>query len=266
MNKSLLILFLVSILYSVANAQDTLPTIYLDEYWQETTQKNATYYRKVVRQNYLFYVYDYYLNGQLQMSGCCEDGSCDIQTDTFRFYYPNGKLKSQCYYQNNRVIGKSVGFFEDGLPDYVCNKKENTQKCVYYHRNGMVSAIEEFEHDTILKAAKFFEPSGEVSTNRYVIIRPTFEGYEDGFYKYLEKKMYYPEDPQGNRIYGNIKFYITIDTLGKAHWGEVEGFADPYLVIALQGLTKKMPLWSPAIIHNRKTEYKVYQNINFTKE
>lgn len=247
-------------------AQDTVATTYLDKLWQKTSESNASYYRKIVRHNNKLYMYDYYMTGQLQMSGQYEDLDAQTETDTFKFYYPNGRLKREGYFLHGKAFGKWLGWHEDGTKDYVCTYKEDTHKCAYYHTNGIISSIEEYVNDTTLVAAKLWDTTGDVSANPYLEIKPTLHGYEDGYLDYFSKTLTFPEDENGNRLYGLVKFYITIDKTGKAIWGDMVGFAHPEIALAFERAVKKMPLWSPAIIHNRKTDYVLYLSFRFKED
>lgn len=263
----LLLIFFLSVTY--IRAQDTIATVLFDKNGTATTTKeNAAYYRKVVKSNAFYICYDYYINGKLKMVGSFDDKACTIKTDTFKYYYSNGQLKAQETYRNNQLFGKSFGFFEDGLADYVCNYKKASNKCVYYHRNGTISAIEEYTNDSILLDAQLWDPNGAVSKNNVLYLPPSLNGLEEdiGFKNYVSKKMTFPTDPQGNKLFGTIHFYITIDTTGKARWGDYYGFANPYLVQQIQRLVEKMPIWMPAIIHNRKCDFDINIVLSFVDE
>jgi hypothetical protein len=258
---STLILLLLCIKQS--SAQDTAAVRYLDKMWQETSRSNASYYRKIVRHHNLLYMYDYYMSGQLQMSGQYEDAAAQTPTDTFTFYYPNGQLKRKGYFLHGKAFGKWSGWFEDGTIDYVCTYKDQSHKCAYYHSNGIISSIEEFVNDTTLVAARLWDSTGDVSANTYLEIKPTLYGYEDGYRDFFTRALTFPEDENGNRLYGLVQFYVTIDKSGKAVWGDIVGFAHPEIALALERAVNKMPLWSPAIMHNRQTEYVLYLSFRF---
>lgn len=250
-------------LYIPAKSQDTSDVVYLDKLWRKTSESDASYFRKYVQSVDSYVMLDYYKSGQLQMIGKYEDSKFVLETDTFRFYYANGRLKKEGSYEHGIPIGKWIGWREDGSKDFVCTYKKATHKCAYYHPNGVVSSIEEFSGDSTLVAAQLWDESGELSTNRYLEIKPTLFGYEDGYREFFSQHMLFPEDENGNRLFGNIKFIITIDTTGKAIWEDVVGFAHPNIAHSLERAVQKMPLWSPAIIHNRKTRYELLLNFTF---
>lgn len=244
-------------------AQDTT-TVYLDKLWNETAQSNAMYYRKTVWKNETLFMFDYFINGQLQMSGQYADKDATVKTDTFKFYHRNGQLKQQGSYINDEALGEWQGWFADGKEDYVCIHKKATSKCAYYHQNGLVSAIVEFA-DTTLVSAQLWDSTGEVSSNIYLVVKPTFNGYEDGYLDYFRRAMTFPEDEQGNRLYGKVRFYITIDKTGKAIWGDMIGFAHPEIALAFERAVNKMPAWSPAIMYNRPVDYELRLTFSFVE-
>jgi hypothetical protein len=246
-------------------AQDTT-LYYLDLHWQKTDKSNAAYYRKLYEQGNEWYVSDYYIDGQLQMKGKYKDAQLKIPEDSFFFYHQNGQLKRVGSYVNGKRAGKWVNWFDDGVKDFSCTFQENTAKYVFYHPNGVVSAVEEYKNDSEFVSAKLFDSTGLISENRYLEIPPTLNGAEDGYYEYFGKTLEFPSDENGNRIYGRVKFYIIIDKTGKAKWGDIVGFAHPETALSLERAVQKMPLWSPAIYHNRVVETRLNLSFNFIED
>jgi hypothetical protein len=104
------------------------------------------------------------------------------------------------------------------------------------------------------------------STNEYLIIPPTLYGFEDGWKRFITEKMKFPEDENGKRIKANVSFWIKIDRFGKVHWGDIVGFAHPYLALELERVFEKMPLWTPAIEQNRLVDYILRLNLSFNSQ
>jgi periplasmic protein TonB len=251
--------------YSSLLAQDT-STIFLDQTWKETDKKSAVYYRKRYEKNNEWYVCDFYMSGQLQMRGKYKDYTLKVPVDSFFFYHRNGQLKTLGNHENGKRAGKWLGWFDDGTKNFSCTYKENSVKYVYYHQNGVVSAVEEYVNDSELVSAKLFDSTGAISENKYLEIPPTLNGKEDGYYEFFGKTLQFPSDENGNRLYGTVKFYIIIDKTGKAKWGDIIGFAHPETALSLERAVQKMPLWSPAKYHNRIVEYALQLSFNFRED
>jgi hypothetical protein len=250
-------------------AQVDTSVIYID--WSGNINTKKTYDTKYLRKAHLkdkWCVRDYYIeSGNLQMTGNYLDDAFEIEHDTFIFYYENGSISQRGTYKNGNKIGVWNMWFDDGKLDNKCTYKDNDiKKCVYYHYNGEVSAVAEYQHDTIILSARMWDSTGMPSTNEYLIIPPTLYGYENGWKKFMSENIGYPEDEKGNPIESDINFRVKIDRFGKVHWVDVIGFAHPILALDMENLFKKMPLWTPAILQNRAVDYILRVKLTFNIE
>ncbi len=237
---------------------------YFDSQWEPCEKGDAVYYQRITLQDKRYHLKQGYVNGQVLMEGQFLDYALTEEQDTFIMYHANGSIKEKGAYEAGKKVGVWLGWFEDGKKDFKCTyKADSTSKCAYYHYNGMLSAIEEYRNDTQLVSGTLWDSTGVVSANKYLEIPPTFEGYADGWRNYFSEHMLFPEDDQGNRLYGEVEFFVLIDKEGNVTWGDIVGFANPHMALALEKVIKKMPKWSPAVRHNRCEATKLYLRFRF---
>jgi hypothetical protein len=95
-------------------AQKTIDTWY-DEHWVDTHVQLARYFSRVEHTDSGWYRKDVYVATQKwQMLGLYEDQACTLKNGVFRYFYPNGNLKSLETYAHNKKAGLHLSFFEDG--------------------------------------------------------------------------------------------------------------------------------------------------------
>jgi hypothetical protein len=111
-----LAIFLVLFGY-VLQAQDTVYT-YLDSKWKKYKQEKANYYRKDYRnKNKSWIVTDYYLDGQLQMSGVYKEKKLKTRNGKFIRYYENGNKESEGRYSDDKREGVWIFWYENRTID-----------------------------------------------------------------------------------------------------------------------------------------------------
>jgi antitoxin component YwqK of YwqJK toxin-antitoxin module len=93
-----------------------LITRYYDYNWKETISQYASYYSVATLLDSGWYRGDYYAsNKKPQMIGLYEDADNKIANGFFRYYYPDGALKSIITYQHNYKEGPAMEYYPDGL-------------------------------------------------------------------------------------------------------------------------------------------------------
>ncbi len=264
MKKVTLAILIIFCSFKINAQVDT--SYYYYNIFGDATEKGATdihVTRKVYWQN-MWFVNDYYTNGKPMKKIQYKDFAYELAQDTLYEYHENGQLANKGAYNNGHKIGVWFSWFDDGKPNKKCTyKDDSTSKCVYYHYNGEASAVVEYIHDTTMVKARMWDSTGVPSTNEYLVIPPTLYGFEDGWKRFITENMKFPEDENGKRINANVSFWIKIDRFGKVHWGDIVGFAHPYLALELERLFEKMPLWSPAIEQNRPIDYLLRLELSF---
>ncbi len=120
MIQKLILILILTI--NISNAQ----VLYYDSLWQICNKEDASFYRVSQKEHDTIFVKDYYINGQLQMSGSYLDEKCEIKNGLFTFYYQNGQKSSEGFYRNNtregdwkywNGKGEEEGFVES-MPEY----------------------------------------------------------------------------------------------------------------------------------------------------
>jgi hypothetical protein len=104
------------LLLSIAShAQKTIETWY-DENWVESPHPQiARYYSHLDNTDSGWYRKDMYVSTQKwQMVGLYADKACTERNGDFRFFYPDGNLKSFGAFDHNKKKGLHVEFFHDG--------------------------------------------------------------------------------------------------------------------------------------------------------
>lgn len=184
-------------------------------------------------------------------------------------WHSNGYVSDSIYFDPNGN-GYSVSWFENGSINYKgthTNYKMNGT-WVYYHSNGKMSSIENYELGN-LKDKKYFDENGiQLADTTNHDHRPFFGEKDDNKNKkwgnYLEKNLRYPEGQilvNGNTV--TITICFTINEEGKVGDAYVlNPFSKEFDKAALD-VVKSSPNWIPAVEHNRKVKVNYYQNITF---
>lgn len=76
-------------------------TIYFDEKWKTTSRADAHFYRLVEKNEELYHVEDYFMNGRIQMSGVYSSLDPERKEGYFKFYRKNGTVSMEGLYINH---------------------------------------------------------------------------------------------------------------------------------------------------------------------
>ena len=179
--------FIVIILLFIAfnsNASDTT-RYYFDANWKKISQEKAVFYRKKFKNNQkIWTAFDYYKNGQIQMSGTYASKKLKSKEGNFVYYYKNGQRASEGNYSKNKRTG---------------NWK-------FWHDNGLISSEGEFVDGFKSGEWKYWFDNGVPSTNG----KYDSKGLETGYWKKFHKNGNI--DAEGNYVKGKYndvwKFYF----------------------------------------------------------
>ncbi|AWH83731.1 hypothetical protein HYN59_00745 [Flavobacterium album] len=107
-----IIALLVLALSLSANAQQKK---YFDKDWKETTQASASYYRISKKENGLYLIKDYFIDGHPQFSGysSIENDPLNLQGKA-TWYYDNGAVEREGFYKENNPDGKVTSYYPNG--------------------------------------------------------------------------------------------------------------------------------------------------------
>lgn len=147
-------------------------TEYFDQDWNRCDAKNAAFYRIITYSaphTPKGVVKDYYMNGQLQGEATFvyidyDDEGKNFNEGAMTTYYPNGKIKENGIYFNNKLNGPQVSYFENGKKQleamfYMGYPVGST---ISYYENGNPNTVHTYENGE-LKNNKFlkFSETGE---------------------------------------------------------------------------------------------------------
>ena len=275
--------FLWIILAPELNSQVVTDTMYFNNTWGQTTKDNARYYRIIKMDTsgeFLFYVTDYYLSGQEQMTGTYRSIRPDYREGTFTWYYENGDKQQSCEYKNNLLHGLFIEWFEDGqvatrqnfrngLPDGPYKKwnknglltldaqYENGEKhghFITYYDNGQMIRKDLYNHDRFVEG-QCYSPEGDPVDHFPYLVNPQFKGGNPALRKYLHKELKYPKKALKELKEDIVWITITVKTDGEVvnprifRASEEESFNEEALRIA-----SSFPRWIPGKIDNKLSQ------------
>lgn len=139
---------------------------FYDHEWKKCSEKKASFFGQLIQTDSGVVVKDYYsANGQLQMTGkyagfdrkiknghftyYFADGSifqdgfveANLRMGLWKTYHPNGQLKSQLYYLNDKAVGKQQHWYNNGqLADSVYINNDTLMR-VHWFSNGAVFKV-----------------------------------------------------------------------------------------------------------------------------
>lgn len=207
-------------------------------------------------------------------------------------YYSDGSMKDSMNYQDGHQVGISLSWYGNGAGEDSMNVEENGNgvyvswfdngqpssagrytaftsrhgKWQYFHKNGKLSAIELYDHDT-LKSKQYFDETGNYLPDTTSHDRDAeFPGGDKAWSKYLSKELYFPSNLElSNSDFAVVVISGIINEEGKVLEAEVTvPFQTRFDEIALDAV-KKSPNWLPAIEHNRKVRYRFRQAVSFSQ-
>lgn len=235
MIKSFLLkLILLSvILFSILTAQSQKTKSYfVTGNGKRCSKYYAKFKRSIYTQDNVWIVRDYYLNDSLQMTGYFLDKKLTQKTDTFKYYFLNGKLSKSLVYKDGKKHGNEKSFYITGNIARSANYNlgEAFGKWIWYNEDGSVQN----EIDSVNKKVlwKYYYPA-------------FYPGGKKNLKNFLEK-VDYPYEDQMSYAYGQTISVFQINE---------EGFVDDVDII-VHGTEKmdsaiikhlyKMPRWKAA--------------------
>lgn len=274
------------------NAQDFVDTVYFDQDWKQSQPDAASYYRIIKTTSdgsYLFTVEDYFLSGQIQMTGTFRSIRPDYKTGTFIYWYENGNKQAECEYENNELNGqylewyengrqKSIQYFyqgklngtyqswkDDGIPklniQYLDGKKHGY--FISYYPNGKPVRKDLYENDEFIEG-KCFNDKEEPITYFPYITMPAFKGGMSALRSYIRNEIRYPKNALRSGIQGMVLTRFTVDEKGNVMGAEIiRGDRDEFNVEALR-LISSFPQWIPGRIDDQPAPIQVTLPIEFT--
>lgn len=163
--KYLLFAFLI-MSYSVFAQNDTL---FFDSEWNAASKSgNPAFYRIIVNQGSLWRVEDYFINGNLQMSGFFSDLENETRENTFIFYDEKGKKTELTNYKNNLKHGKYESYFPNGNIELSQNWENGVKNgdVIFYYENGDIFIKGQYVTREKRGLWQFYDTFGKVGLER----------------------------------------------------------------------------------------------------
>jgi TonB family protein len=206
----------------------------------------------------------FYPNGNPQMRGKYDNNAED---ELWMSWYPGGKIKDSLNYKKSFKQGAAAAWFENGNPKYHGNFLFSyaDSSWTWYHENGKPSTKEKYESGK-LKFLECFDTLGNYTGLSCALEKgPTIKGYYGGINKYIIDSLYYPEAALKNNIQGIVNLSFMISKDGKL--GEIKILSTPDSLLSNEVIRvlKSVPVWYPAIEHNRAVDHTQNLKIPFYK-
>jgi protein TonB len=257
--------------------QVILDTMYFNQNWEQSTEQDAHYYRIVFTDtaagSFRFLVKDYYLSGQIQMTGTYKSIRPDNKDGHFIYYYDNGQQQRDCYYRENTLTGtlrewypsgqqKNVQQYKNGLLDgsyktwredgslkmearYVKGEKNGNFKT--YYENGQLTRNDLYEADKLVEGF-CFTPEGKPTDYFPYIVMPRFRDGRSGLRKFIERELRYPPEAKRNGDEGYVIVLFTVDEKGKVKEPRVVNGDKEYFNEEALRVVNLFPKWMPGEI------------------
>lgn len=191
--------------------------------------------------------------------------------------YVNGEIKTATTWYSNGAphdsvvvnadgTGIQVGWFDNGLPSYsgriYNNKKE--KKWQYFHKNGKLAAIEEYEQDKLISRVYYDEAGVQLSDTASRDRNAEFKGGEKKWRSFLSANL---EFPPGVKLNNTEKITVvvnaTIDEEGNVTDAYISVPVHPKFDEEALRVFRKSPKWAPSIANNRYVKYYIRQPVTF---
>ncbi len=275
-NKAGLFLFFICISTVNLFSQVFTDTMYFDIAWEQTTMENAKYYRVITMGNsgdFLFHVSDYYLSGQVQMTGTYRSIRPDNREGNFTWYFPGGQKQQECEYKNNILHGlfqewyengqqKSRQSFNESLPDGPMktwnqdgtlkleaqySKGEKHGYFITYYDNGQMIRKDLYEHGVLIEGHCFNQDGTSAEYFPYIVL-PRFVGGPPELKKFISNHLKYPKTAEKQGREAIILVIFSVDETGQVRDPQiVHGDLDSFNQEALR-LVAAFPPWIPGMI------------------
>ncbi|WP_439183356.1 TonB family protein [Carboxylicivirga taeanensis] len=237
-------LLIVCSLFEMAHSQNTIVTYY-DTHWKEVGKEQAAYYREAFRgKGRRCHVRDYFINGQLQMSGTYRSSLQEKRQGYFEYFYPSGGRRSHGEYKNDKMKGEWK----------------------WYREDGSVSSIEHYKRGK-LKAFTFWDENGkqlEGEQNIYELAQ--FVGGPEALANFIATTVVYPPEAQQNGVSGRVFVSFIVNENGFVENVAIERSAHSDLNNEAMRVVKLLPRWIPGRHHNLPSDISFTVPINFVLE
>jgi len=250
--KHLILLFFLGASF-FANAQDTL-LIYVDSLWKEVPKEKATFYRKIKKSDKnAWSVNDFFLSGQIQMSGTYKSKRLKKRQGHFIYYYENGQKESEGDFINNKKEGEWNYWYKTGIIDKKGNylKSKYDKEWQFYFESGQISAKENYNKGKLVDLQFWNEDGSKVEGNPKIEEPAEFIGGKKALKSYLSSELKYPKKSIEGDFSGTVSIGFIIEIDGTITNAKVIKSVSKLLDREALRVITKMPKWKPSKQHNR---------------
>lgn len=228
----------------------------------------------------------YHNNGMLSDSGWYMQGK--LHGDYFQ-WYDDGSLHSEYHYNAGNFADTCVRWSHSGEMDYmsitdsagngICYASMYASgKPMFYGRlfnsqrqgkwlvkseNGQVR-MEVYYEAGEEKSLTCYDETGQPAKGNCILERPAeFVGGAEGWRRFLERELQYPDYAQAHNIIGTVKVQFNVAKDGTVSDFKILHSPHSSLSQEVLRLMRKSPKWQPAIQYNQPVVYRHVQNITF---
>lgn len=255
----------------------------------EMLVRESYYYTDTTRRTREGLFKAYHSNGMLSDSGWYKDGR--LHGDYFE-WYDDGTIQSEYHYNAGNLTDTCISWSTTGEMYYlsitdsagngICyadlhasGKPKFYGRLYNSRRHGKWQVKTEsgqLKMDVIYKEGEeqtttCYDDNGQVKSGTCIVEQPAeFTGGAEGWRRFLERELNYPDYAQTNNITGTVKVQFNV-----AKDGAVSDFIiiqSPHSSLSQEvlRLMRKSPKWQPAIRFNEPVVYRHVQSITFNFE
>ncbi len=206
----------------------------------------------------------YHYNGMMMDSAFFSNGN---QIGNRIKWHPNG-FPSDSIAPVNDSMQVHISWFDNGNPSTAGYLKNGNKhgKWQYFHINGNLASLEVYGNNKVV-SGEYYDEAGAQRFNTLfsmVEVSPEFKGGMEGWKKYLEKNLYWPNGLQfANGNMAIVTVNLTVNEDGKVENAYVSTpFHPEFDKIALRVINQS-PKWQPAMQNTRRIKYRFTQNVTF---
>jgi len=267
-------------------------TMYFNRTWEQTGSENARYYRIIKMDTsgqFLFYVTDYFLSGQEQMTGTYRSIRPDFREGTFTWYHENGTKQQSCEYKNNMLHGSYLEWFENGqiqtrqtfnkgIPDGP-HKKWNEKGVIQfdaqysngdshgyfitYYDNGQMIRKELYNLGRLIEGQCYSQNGDSIEYFPY-LVQPQFKGGRAALLKFIQMELKYPKQALKEEKEDIVGVLFSVDTTGKViNPRIIKGSAEESFNVEALRIVSSFPSWIPGKLDNEASQLDVIEPVEF---
>lgn len=162
---------------------------------------------------------------------------------------------------SGRIVfdGISRRYYPDGTVRYEREYDHGARvRITSFWEGGATKRMDRFEKDSLVSGT-CFKKDGSPDKYRPFTTQPVFKGGMENLYKYMRKKVRYPEEALSILDTGTVYVQFVVDTDGSITDTQVDRPVEPFLDDEALRVVSKMPRWEPGKIDDEpvRCRYKI---------